>query len=293
MKGNPEAIAAVRNGAVVYHSRSKPMVFGLFAIVMTTFFLAPTPSYALACLLLNYFVVDFYGAVLHVVLDYPAFVNLPIIGAGCLEFQCVCASAAPRLLGVRRISRASTPPSTASTVFRENLTRLDSPSLPLSSPLSLRWHHAIPQDIVSKSFIEVCGDLNLVVLLHFIWNAFLFGGISNTSANVMVGSKLAVAYLGQWAHRMAHTCEAKRPQWVKFAQNAGLLVSPALHKEHHTTYDDGFPILSGVTAPLISFLNKTLPDRRIWLVVFAILSLSDVWVLHKLLNAMPFFAAAA
>ena len=36
-----------------------------------------------------FFAVDFYGAVLHVVLDHPAFVSYPIIGAGCLEFQCV------------------------------------------------------------------------------------------------------------------------------------------------------------------------------------------------------------
>ena len=89
MKGNPEAIAAVRNGAVVYHSRSKPMVFGLFAIVLATFLFSPSVAYSAACLVIMFFAVDFYGAVLHVVLDHPAFVNLPIIGAGCLEFQCV------------------------------------------------------------------------------------------------------------------------------------------------------------------------------------------------------------
>ena len=160
----------------------------------------------------------------------------------------------------------------------------------LAFPL-FRWHHAIPQDIVSKSFIEVCGDLNLVVLLHFVWNAVIFGGISNSSANAMLGSKLAIAYLGQWAHRMAHTSEAKRPQWVKFAQNNGLLVSPALHKEHHTTYEDGFPILSGVTAPLIGFLNKNIPDRRVWLAAFVVLSITDVWALNKVMNAV--FAAVS
>ena len=91
MKGNPEAMAAVRAGATVYHNRSKPLVFALFGVILLTFAFAPSPLYAAACLAVMYVFVDFYGAVLHVVLDHPAFIDLPLIGAGCLEFQCVLA----------------------------------------------------------------------------------------------------------------------------------------------------------------------------------------------------------
>ena len=120
MKGNPEAIAAVKKGAIVYHHRSKlfmvvlvrsgggrelrkkpfscllithnecpppPIPHPQLAIVAWTFVTAPSVAYAAACLVIMFFAVDFYGAVLHVVLDHPAFVNYPIIGDGCLEFQ--------------------------------------------------------------------------------------------------------------------------------------------------------------------------------------------------------------
>lgn len=264
MKGNPEAMAAVRAGATVYHNRSKPLVFALFGVILLTFAFAPSPLYAAACLAVMYVFVDFYGAVLHVVLDHPAFIDLPLIGAGCLEFQCVLA---------RETEGATT------------TYRIPDPRLIPPPPLPPgRWHHAIPQDIVSKSFIEVCGDLNLVVLLHFMWIYGLFGW-KDSAANVMVGAKLAAAYLGQWAHRMAHTAESKRPQWVRSAQSCGLLVSPDLHKEHHTTYNDGFPILSGVTAPLIGLLNAWIPNKYVWLAIFAVSSFADVWALKHLVSA--------
>ena len=101
----------------------------------------------------------------------------------------------------------------------------------------------------------------------------------------MAGSKLIMAYTGQWAHRMAHTAEAKRPQWVRTAQAVGLLVSPAMHKEHHTTYNDAFPILNGLTAPLIAALVKAVPNKHVWLLAFVVLSLGDVWLLEKFLSA--------
>ena len=145
---------------------------------------------------------------------------------------------------------------------------------------------------MSKGFDEVCGDLNLVALLHLAWVAAANGGLGNRGANVMAGAKLVLAYTGQWAHRMAHTNPAQRPRWVKAAQAAGLLVAPALHNEHHATYDDGFPILSGLTAPLIGAMNKAMPDRRLWLALFAIMSIGDVFVLERLMTA-AFRAAGA
>jgi len=131
----------------------------------------------------------------------------------------------------------------------------------------------------------VCGDLNLVALLHLGWLVAVNGGLGNSRANVMAGAKLVLAYTGQWAHRMAHTDAAKRPAWVRAAQRAGLLVDPALHKEHHATYDDAFPILNGVTAPLIRAMNRAMPSRYAWLALFAAMSLGDVFVLEKALTA--------
>ncbi len=143
-----------------------------------------------------------------------------------------------------------------------------------------------------KPFYEVCGDLNLVALLHLSWLVVVNGGLSNRAANVMAGSKLIMAYMGQYAHRMSHTAEAKRPLWVRGAQSAGLLVDPIVHKEHHTTYTDAFPILSGVSTQLIATLLKAVPNRHVWLVAFAVLSFTDVWILEKMLTR-AFDAVAA
>jgi hypothetical protein len=130
-----------------------------------------------------------------------------------------------------------------------------------------------------------CGDLNLVALLHLVWLMALNGGLGNRAANTMAASKLAMAYLGQWAHRMAHTPDSLRPRWVRAAQSVGFLVSPKMHKAHHTTYDDGFPILSGVTAPVVGVFNTLVPNRYPWLVAFAVLSLADVQLYTMLCNA--------
>jgi hypothetical protein len=144
----------------------------------------------------------------------------------------------------------------------------------------------LSRDIVSKPFYEVCGDLNLVALLHLLWLVAVNGGLGNSRANVMAGAKLVCAYLGQYAHRMAHTPKSARPEWVLMAQSAGLLVSPHLHSAHHATYDDAFPILNGTTAPLISWLNKAMPSRHAWLVLFVVMSFGDVWLLEKGLTAL-------
>lgn len=132
----------------------------------------------------------------------------------------------------------------------------------------------------------MCGDLNLVALLHLVWLVVVNHGIGNSRANVMAGAKLVCAYLGQYAHRMSHTPRADRPAWVRVAQQAGLLVSPELHHAHHATYDDAFPILNGLTARLISLLNKAMPSRHAWLALFALMSLGDVWLLEKCLTAV-------
>ncbi len=75
----PEAALAVRNGAQVYHNRSRVMVYSYWVLAAYLLTQAPTVSYALLALFLSWISVDIYGAVLHVVLDHPGFINAPIV----------------------------------------------------------------------------------------------------------------------------------------------------------------------------------------------------------------------
>jgi hypothetical protein len=125
----------------------------------------------------------------------------------------------------------------------------------------------------------VVGDLNFVVFVHVLLHMGTFGAtMPSGAANTVVAARVLMAYMGQWSHRMAHAPDSQRPAWVRVAQKVGFLVSPALHKVHHTDYNDGFPILSGVTAPLISALIKVMPNRYAWLALFIFLTLFDVLI---------------
>jgi len=154
--------------------------------------------------------------------------------------------------------------------------------------LEFQWHHSIPRDIVSKDFMEVVGDLNWVCFLHLALHLYQFGWeMKSTPANALLAAKLMTAYLGQWSHRMAHEMDSRRPAWVRAGQSVGLLLAPETHSMHHRTYDDGFPILNGITLPLIRFLRAIMPDNRIWLGLFVLLSFTDTYVLtHCLTKAL-------
>lgn len=71
----------------VYQDRFKPMV--LMVLVLCAYGIAQTtnPVALLATFVFLYFYIDFYSGVLHVVLDNPRFVRLPLIGVPCVEFQ--------------------------------------------------------------------------------------------------------------------------------------------------------------------------------------------------------------
>jgi hypothetical protein len=131
-----------------------------------------------------------------------------------------------------------------------------------------------------------CGDLNLVALLHLLWILGVCQTPFNHAINCMASCKLLWAYTGQMSHRQAHMPASERPWWATAAQSVGLFVSPALHNAHHRTYDDGFPILNGLTAPLIKAMNYLFPDKRIWLGIFVVTSLLDVVVLSHFAKAL-------
>ena len=123
------------------------------------------------------------------------------------------------------------------------------------------------QDLCSKSFLEVCGDLNLPILL--VWAVFTlpnetgFGiplgfGYRDPLAINLVVWKMLMSYFGQLCHSMSHMPATRRPSWVSALQDAGLMIHPKQHAQHHKTYDDKFCIGSGMWNPVVSSaLNVT------------------------------------
>ena len=84
----PEEMAWVAdNDHSVYQRRFKPFVLFILALCVYGIVQAPNPLALLATFVVMYFYIDFYSGVLHVVLDNPRFVRLPLIGVPCVEFQ--------------------------------------------------------------------------------------------------------------------------------------------------------------------------------------------------------------
>ena len=83
----PEMAWVAEHDHQVYVKRFKPLVWVVLALC--AFGLAQTtqPLALVAIAVFFYFYIDFYSGVLHVVLDNPQFVKLPLIGVPCVEFQ--------------------------------------------------------------------------------------------------------------------------------------------------------------------------------------------------------------
>lgn len=75
------------NDHEVYQKRFKPMVLVVLALCGYGVLQTTSPLALLVTFVVFYFYIDFYSGVLHVVLDNPKFVNLPLIGVPCVEFQ--------------------------------------------------------------------------------------------------------------------------------------------------------------------------------------------------------------
>jgi hypothetical protein len=75
------------NDHSVYQRRFKPFVFIVLGLCVYGIAQTQNPVALLATFVLMYFYIDFYSGVLHVVLDNPRFVRLPLIGVPCVEFQ--------------------------------------------------------------------------------------------------------------------------------------------------------------------------------------------------------------
>merc|ERR1712161_128883 len=114
--------------------------------------------------------------------------------------------------------------------------------------LEFQWHHAIPDDLVRKSFIDVCGDLNVVVLIVIGINLCLLDLEKPSGvAFVIGGMKLFMAV------------------WL---QKYGFMISPKEHMAHHKPPHDLDFCLIGLCNPIIDLLRKITTNNMIWLIVF-------------------------
>lgn len=208
----------------MYPARSRIPIACFALLAARGLLMAPSVLFCATSCVLMVVIIEFYGAILHIVLDTPEYINLPLIGRGCLEFQ---------------------------------------------------WHHLIRQDIATKPFLDVCGDLTVIMTVHLAMMALTFG-LSDPKAQFVWGCLVFLAYWGQFSHRQAHMSATKKPSsWVAFCQRHGLLLAPAAHRRHHETYDCEFPILSGFSSPLLEVLVKGCRKAglaHIWLVLFVGLS---------------------
>lgn len=83
-------MSALRAGVPVYVKRSRAMVWGFSALALAMLVkgsMVAGLSTVLVCMLVMFLAYDMYSGVLHIVLDCPANISLPLLGQACLEFQ--------------------------------------------------------------------------------------------------------------------------------------------------------------------------------------------------------------
>ena len=228
-----QQVTALTAGAPVYQLRSSPLVYvygivGLGLIVLGVTHLHPLVS--LLCIVTTFLGYDFYSGILHVVLDHPSNIAIPVIGQACLEFQ---------------------------------------------------WHHSIPDDLVRNDFVDVCGDLNVVIgiitginlFLAFLQRDLLMSSI----AHLLCGMKIFMAYYGQFSHRSAHSAGSRLSPIAKFLQKWGFMVSTKDHLRHHQSPFDEAYCLIGFCNPLIDAMRKTTHSNAAWLSLFIVWSIFDTY----------------
>jgi len=221
-------------GTPVYQMRPAALVYlySLGSFILIAYGISKisilATAMSVAIMFLGY---DLYSGVLHVVLDHPSNIALPILGQPCLEFQ---------------------------------------------------WHHAIPDDLVRKNFVDVCGDLNIVVLILVIINLFLLD-IAKASGIAMVigGMKLWMAYFGQFSHRAAHSYGMSRTPIADGLQKIGFMISPKDHMAHHKPPHDLDFCLIGLCNPIIDAMRAVTTNNAVWLTMFLVWSVFDVVVYVK------------
>jgi len=143
--------------------------------------------------------------------------------------------------------------------------------------LEFQWHHHIPMDLTVKSYLETCGDLNVVVGILF--GYFLIIGMCfkmNPTYLCLIGWKLVMAYFGQLCHCMSHMPLPYVPTWIRTLQRWGVMLSAKEHQAHHKSYDSNFCIGSGIANPLVAYLRTVTTNKWIWVGIFVFMLTADV-----------------
>jgi hypothetical protein len=225
-------------GYPIYQIRSQYVVYTYTTIAtaiilyLCTFVIHPIIS--LLALVTMFLAYDVYSGILHVVLDHPANIAVPILGQPCLEFQ---------------------------------------------------WHHSIPDDIVRKSFLDVCGDMNVVIFILFLFNAYLLPKYEPLA--LLLGLlKLMMAYFGQYSHKAAHSMGKSLHPVAKWLQQHKLMISVKDHMDHHTPPYTKDYCLIGICNPIIDALRTVTTNNTIWLTVFLVWSILDIYACHILLTKL-------
>lgn len=230
-------MTTLKAGAPVYQLRSASLVY-LYALGTGLLILKGVsmlhPITSLLCFAVVFVGYDFYSGVLHVVLDHPNNIALPVLGQPCLEFQ---------------------------------------------------WHHAIPDDIVRKDFVDVCGDLNVVVFILAVINLLILDLNSGVSM-VIGGLKLWMAYYGQFSHKSAHSFGSARNTVSSWMQKSGLMISPKDHMAHHKPPHDLDFCLIGICNPLIDLLRSVTTNNIAWLSLFFVWSIFDLLGYAKIVESI-------
>ena len=231
-----EVLAVLSNNRVVYAKRF--LFFPLCSSIVAAFWILRNCWVENTIIAIcSYLWYDFFSGVLHIMLDNPDFIDLPLLGQPCLEFQ---------------------------------------------------WHHHLPRDIASKSYLAVCADLNVtfvLMLIVYCCPGFGFEYLSSKTAMSLIGTKLLMAYFGQLCHRMSHTPPNMRPSWVNFLQRNSFMISAKEHNVHHHHHDRNFCIGSGICNPLINFLRTHVTSNKwLWFGLFWITVVADVPVIKYLLT---------
>lgn len=229
-------------GYPVYQLRSQYCVY-LYATIAVGLILYTLPQLhplvSLLCIVTMFLGYDLYSGILHVVLDHPANIAVPILGQPCLEFQ---------------------------------------------------WHHSIPDDICRKHFVDVCGDLNVVIGIVMAINVLLLPIRENPICLLLGGSKLLLAYFGQFSHRSAHAVGPKVSPLAKLLQKYHFMISTKDHMDHHQPPYSIDYCLIGVCNPLIDALRRVTHSNAIWLTLFLVWSIFDLFLLtHVMTQSAGFF----
>ncbi len=153
---------------------------------------------------------------------------------------------------------------------------------PLAVPCAeFQMHHVLPHDIATRPLVHVWGDLNGLLLAKGTLTLVL-AGVSPVS-RMVIGVGFFWAYVHQFAHRSAHRPRSKLAASTRWLQRSGLLLASAVHREHHTHFDRAFPGLSGFSRKPLQWMLRAVPDRRVWLLLFLLLSVMDLAALCRLI----------